>query len=61
MKNKWAQRLTFAAGMLGIAGPEMVAAFDDYKMTKLIVRIACALALAFVVQAKGQATKQDGQ
>lgn len=58
MKSKWAQRLTFAIGMLGIAGPEMVAALDDYKMTKLVVRIVCGLALAFVVQSRGQ-TKAD--
>jgi len=54
MKNKWAQRLTFAVGMLGVAGPGLVDALADYKFLKLGVQVVCGLALAFVVQSRTQ-------
>jgi hypothetical protein len=54
MNKKWVQRLTFATGMLGLAGPELVTALDDFKWAKLAVRIVCGLALAFVVQSRSQ-------
>lgn len=62
MKSVLWQRIIFIAGMLGIAGPSLVEAVGPYKYAKLAVQIVCGLALAFVVQAKGQQPpKQDGQ